>query len=307
MALTWDNVNAISRKYYVPKLVDNIFDSNAFFMRMKKKGKMPTYSGGTKIMQPIIYATNTSGGWYSGDANLTIDAVDTKTALEFNPKFGYQSITVLRTDILKNSGDAAVIDLVKAEFQVAERSMRDRFGTGLFSDGTDSESITGARVFCSTSSTYGGISQSTYSWLQSQVDSSSTTLTIPTLQTQFEAASEDNDMPTVAFTTGTLYNAYYGQLQPQQRFSDGDTARGGFKNILYNGIPVMIDSHVPANHWFFFNENYIDLRTHKDENFRFEPFLRVPQNNVNYAKIWWAGELVCSAPRYQALLSALTG
>ena len=38
MALTYGEISAITQKYYVPKLVDNIFDSNALLQRMKKKG-----------------------------------------------------------------------------------------------------------------------------------------------------------------------------------------------------------------------------------------------------------------------------
>ena len=304
--LTYDQLSSITKEKFIPKLVNNIFLSNVLFMRMKEKGNYKSLDGGKKILQPIIYAQNTSGGWYTGSDSLVTTGVQTRTALAFDWKFQYQSITLNRTDILQNMGDSQVIDLVKAEVEIAEMTMKDRFGTGLFSAGTDANSITGSRVFGSVSNTYGGISQTTNSWLQAQVDSTTTTLSITALQTLYELASEDTDQPTIGVTTRTLYNKLYGQYQPAQRFMDSDVAKGGFRNLLFNGVPVVVDSHTPANNFHFYNEDYLQLYYHSQENFRFEDFLRIPTQNTNFAKIWWAGEYVCSSPRKQAFATALT-
>jgi hypothetical protein len=53
---------------------------------------------------------------------------------------------------------------------------------------------------------------------------------------------------------------------------DKDTAKGGFSSLMFNGIPIIADSHAPASHLAFLNEKYLMLKAHKDEFFRFEPW-----------------------------------
>jgi hypothetical protein len=131
-------------------------------------------------------------------------------------------------------------------------------------------------------------------------------LSISALQTQFNAASVDNDQPTVALATRANYNRYYALLQPQQRFMDSDTAKGGFSSLMFNGVPLIADSHCPANHVFFLNENYLYLFAHKDEDMRFEPFVKPMNQNIRVGKVYWMGAIGSSNNRLHAKLSALT-
>lgn len=49
MALTYDQINAITQKKFMPKLYDNIFDSNPLLMRMKKGDGYKKIDGGERI------------------------------------------------------------------------------------------------------------------------------------------------------------------------------------------------------------------------------------------------------------------
>lgn len=216
MALTWDQVSGITAKKFIPKLVDNIFDSRPFFERMKRKNLMKL-DGGTQILQPLAYATTSSSGWYSGADTLSTADNEQITSADYDWKFSYVNMTIKRTDELKNSGDAAKISLAKSKAQLAEKTMADLLGTALWNAGTDSEAIGGLRHILSTSNTVGGISQSDNSWWAAQVDSSSTVVSMSALQTQFTAASIGADSPTVGFCTRSIYDLYYNLLQPQQR------------------------------------------------------------------------------------------
>jgi hypothetical protein len=158
----------------------------------------------------------------------------------------------------------------------------------------------------STSNTVGGISQSTYSWWAAQVDSSTTTLTIAALQSLYNNCSIGNDKPTIGIATKSIYNSYYALLQPQQRFMDSETAKGGFDSLMFNGMPLVVDSHDPASHLFMLNEAYLHLYYHPDENFRFEPFAKPINQNVKVAKIYWAGAFGSSNNRMHGKFSALT-
>lgn len=305
MALTYDQLSGITEKYFVPKLQDNIFDSNPYFKRIKSRS-LDVIDGGTSIMQPLEYALNGAGGWYTGAD--TLDTSDTQiiTAADYSWKQLYENISILRIEELKNSGDAAKISLVKSKMKNAEKSAMDRLGTGIYSAGTDSKSIIGLRVFCSTSNTVGGISQTDYSWWASNVDSTTTTMTMAALQAQYNEAVVDDMAPTVALTTRSLFNSYYGLLQPQQRFVDQEAAKGGFSSLMFNGIPVLPDSHAPSGHFFFINEDVVRLKVHKDENFRYAKFVEPSDQNVQIGKIYFAGAFVSGNNRLLAALTALT-
>lgn len=303
MPLTYDQISAITEKKFIPKLHDAIFDSNPLLQRMKKKGGVEKVDGGTSLMVPLNYAQITAGGWYAGSDTLDTTDNDIITAAEFQWKQLYVNISVKRSDELKNAGDAAKLKMVANKVKVAEKTMSDLLGTALFNSGTDAKAVAGLRQILSSSNTVGGISTSTYSWWAAQVDTSAT-LTIPNLQTQNTAATVDSEMPTVHICTRANYNRFYNLLQPAQRFLDTETAKGGFTSLMFNGKPVIPDSHCPANHWFQINEEHIKLYVMKDEDMRFEPFVKPVNQNVKTAKLYWMGAFGSSNNRLQVIHNA---
>ncbi len=304
MALTWDQISGITEKKFVKKLYDNVFDSNPLLQRLKKKS-YEKLDGGSSIMVPLNYATTTASGWYTGADTLSTSDNENISAAEYNWKQIYANISITRLDELKNSGDAQKVALVKSKTQIAEKTIMDTMGTAIYNDGSTANALVGLRSIINTTSTVGGIAQSTNSWWAAQVDSSTTTFSIAALQTQFNACSVDSDAPTVIMATRANYNRYYGQLQPQQRFMDSESAKGGFSSLMFNGIPFLADSHCPASHIFLLNENYLHLFVHKDEDMRFEPFIKPINQNVKVAKIFWMGALGSSNNRLHGKLSAV--
>jgi hypothetical protein len=304
MPLTYDQITAITEKKFLPKAVDNIFKSIPLMQRLQKK--MQKLDGGTSVLQPLNYAQASSGGWYSGADTLNNTDNDIITSAEFQWAQIYQSISISRRDELKNSGDAQKLNFVKTKMQVAEKSIRDTVATGCYNSGTDSKAIVGARTFISTSNTYGGISQSTYSWWQSNVDSTTTTLSISALQSQWSNASLNGDSPSVILSTSANYDRYYALLQPQQRFMDSETAKAGFTSLMFNGVPYIMDSKCPTGYVLLLNEEYLDLYVHKDENFRLEPFASPINQNVKVAHIFAMLCLASSNNRMHAGLTAIT-
>ena len=62
MALPFDQISAITIPYYVKKLVDSVYGSNALLSELDKV----MIEGGTQIQAPVISSQPTSGGYYSG-------------------------------------------------------------------------------------------------------------------------------------------------------------------------------------------------------------------------------------------------
>jgi hypothetical protein len=303
MALTYSEISAITQKYFIPKLVDNIFASNALLARMKSKVRKA--DGGESIMVPLAYATTTAAGWYSGMDTLTTTSNDQFTSAEFQYRQAYANITISRMDELKNSGKEQIVNFVKSKVQMAEKTLADNLGTGLYNAGTTTNAIEGLHLVTDVTGTYGGIAKATYSWWQAKQDTSTTALTIAALRGLVGDCTVDSDGPTAITCLQDYYDDLYGLLQPQQRFTDTETANGGFKNILFEGIPVIVDSHATSAHMYLLNEKYLELVVHKDEDFRFEPFTKPINQNASSAKVYWAGNLTCSNCRMQGTFTAL--
>lgn len=306
MALTYDQISAITQKKFIPKLYDNIFNSNPLLQRHRKRS-YELIDGGTSILVPLNYAAPSASGWYAGADTLNINDNDQVSAAEYSWKQLYTNISILRSDELKNAGDEQILSIVKSKVKIAEKNMEDLLGTGIFSNATDAKSIVGLRQIVSASNTVGGISQSTNSWWQSQVDSTTTTLSLSAMQTQWNLATIGSWSPSVAICTRSIFNSYYALLQPQQRFQDSSSAEGGFQSLMFNGLPVLPDSHCPSSTLFFLNEDYLHLFAHKEEDMRFEPFAKPVNQNIKIAKIYWMGAYGSSNNRLHAIMSAITG
>lgn len=305
MALT-SEISSLTQKYLVPKLIDNIFDSNILFQRAKKKGWYETIDGGTSVSLPLAYATTANAQRYSGSETLDISDTPQITEATFEWKEYAASIPVTRIDELKNSGKNAIVNLIKAKVQLAEKSLKNLLGTDMFNDGTTSKALIGLKLATAITGTYGTIAKGTYSWWQGNVDSTTTGITLSALQALQGDCTVDSDKPTVYVTTQDIFDDLWSAIQPQQRFADEDTFKAGFTNLLVNGIPVIVDSHCPSGYLFALNESYLHLYAHKDENFRFAPFRQPTNQNAKVAQIFWTGMLACDNCRMQGAMSALT-
>jgi CRISPR/Cas system CSM-associated protein Csm2 small subunit len=304
VALTNDQLTAITRKYYLKRAVDNIFQADAFLAEMKKKEM--NLDGGTSIMAPLAYATTSASDWYDGADVLNVTDNEQLTAADYQWKNIYANIAIKRTDELKNSGDAAVLNLLKTKVMLAEKTMRDKISTGLFSDGTTANSIIGLRRIVRINQTVGGIDQSTYSWWQSgNYDSTTTTLSLAAMQEVYNDCSIGNDTPNLLVSGRSNFNLFYALLQPQQRFVDQDKAKAGFTSLMFNGTPYVVDAHSPANHLYFLNTNYLKLCFHKKEKFRHTKFVEPWNQNVRLSKIYTMMAFGADNIRMQGALAAI--
>lgn len=283
---------------------DNIFKNVPLFSRLEKK--MKKQDGGLTIMQPLNYAQSTSIGWYSGADTLDNSDNEVISSAEFPWCQIYGSISISRRDELRNMGDAQKLNFVKSKVQIVEKSVKDTVAVAVYNSGSDAKAILGTRSFVTTGSTYGGISQSTYSWWQANVDSTTTTLSISALQSQWSNCSINGDSPTVATSTTANYDRLYSLLQPQQRFMDSESAKAGFTSLVFNGIPFIADSKCPTGYVYLLNEDYLDLYVHKDENFRMEPFAQPINQNVKVAHIYSMMVMASSNNRMHGVLTAIT-
>lgn len=301
---SFDQILATSRRYFAPKLADNIYTGIPTLQRLEEKG-LKLIDGGTSIVQPLEYAEG-NFQWFSGSETISTTDVDQYCAAEYAWKQCTAPVVISRIDELKNMGDAQVVDFVKSKMKSAKKTLKENMADAVYNAGSVANQIVGLRAIVDAGSSVGGLSQTSFSWWAAQEDTTTTTLGLVALEALKMAATEGSESPNVHYTTKTLFSKYWGLLQPQQRFSDSKSANAGFDNLLFDGKPVIADSHCPASHWFMINEEYLHLYVHKSENMVMSEFQEPVNQHVKIAHIFWAGALGSSNNRYHAKFDGLT-
>lgn len=308
-----DTVTAISRRYIIPRIVDNVYKSNSLFFRWWRANKV-SYQGGVNIQQPLMYKRMNGGGTYRGYQLLTIAPSTTVQNATFTWKQYYQAVTVDGLTLLRADSPLAVADYLAVMFKQAEMQMATTLGTGLWSDGATTNAITGLGLAIdngTTATSYGGIAHSGNSWWNSQIDSSTTTLSLTAMQALFGKAQSGGRAPTVGYATQTNYNRYWALCYQYQQFPvqpQGKTvqlAQAGFDNLLFNGMPILTDSHISSSNFYFLNEDYVTLTVASRAQFKIEDFQTPVNQDAMTAKLLWAGNLSISNISRQAKFTAL--
>ncbi len=128
----FDNIVATTlKKYFAPggKAVDNIFRRSAALDWLKTSAKLDSQGGATAVA-PIMNALNSTFQFYSGYDVLTpVHGEEIITAAEYQWKQAAIFVPMSGLEAAKNSGDKAIVNLLKAKTENAERTAAEQFET----------------------------------------------------------------------------------------------------------------------------------------------------------------------------------
>jgi hypothetical protein len=202
--------------------------------------------------------------------------------------------------------------------------MAEILGSAMWNNGSvakEIDGIEGAVDDGTVLATYGGLLRSSNTFWQAQYNGSTTALTLSAMQTMFGDCTNGGHHPTVIITTQTNYNRLWVLNQADVTINvgiggtDEILANAGFTNQLFNGVPVVVDSHCPTDgptgagsghHMYFLNEDFIWLAVSPRADFYLEDFQTPINQDAMVAKLFWAGNLCFNNVQLQGKMSALT-
>lgn len=301
------------------RMSDNVTKMNALMARLKKKGKIKTFSGGRQIMQELEYAENGTVIRFSGYDELDISPSDVFTQAIFDIKQYGVAVSISRLEEIQNHGKEQLIDLLDARIKNAERSLVNTLAVDMYSDGTASSSkqIGGLQLLVPddpTTGTVGGINRATWTfWRPYLYDLSvnSVTISATTIQavmnTTYMNITRGGDHPDLIVADNTYYSYFLASLQNIQRMTNPDLAELGFDNTKFLGADVIFDGGLgggcPSNRMYFLNTDYIHWRPSEIENFTTSEE-RFSVNQLAMVKlISWAGNMTLSNASLQAVVT----
>lgn len=313
-------VTAISRRYILPEITDNIYASNVLFFRLNKANKR-IVRGGYQIEVPLMYARFGTGGPYQGLDVLNVAPSDTIKNGAWDWRQHYVNVTVDGLTLIKTDSPEAIANFVQLYFAQAEMEMAENLAVGLFSSGTDAKEIDGLGMAVDdggVAPVYGGITRSSNTWWNAQDDSTTSTLSMSALNSHFGAVAEGGRHPTLILSRQEQYNRFWNLNIINQEFPvqpsghDEQLASAGFTNQLFNGVPWVVDSHVfdgpnsSNSSIVFLNEDYLYWAVSPRADFFLEPFQSPVNQDAMVAKMLWAGNLICTNASRQGKMSNIS-
>jgi hypothetical protein len=304
----FDSLLSTTLANYRSQLTDNVFTARPLTYFLMEKGRIRMLNGGTKIIEPLIYGTNSTVGSYSGYDSLSLTPQEGISAAEYEWKQYAASISISGIEEAKNNGEQEIINLLEAKIMQAEESMRESFNQMFFADGTGNggKDWNGLGNLVEASGTVGGIDRSTNAFWRSYEENTGGALTLAQMATAYNTVSVGNDHPDMILTTQTLFEKYEALLIPQLRYTDTKTADAGFQNLLFKAAPIVYDVHCPSGVMFVLNSKYLTLVGHSGKWFAQTSFVQPEDVDARYALIMCYGNLTCRNAAKQGKLTAKT-
>lgn len=304
----FDSLLSTTIANYRKRLTDNIFEARPLTFWLTDKGRMRMDNGGTKIVEPLLYGSNSTVGSYSGYDTVSLTPQEGISAAEFDWKQLAVSIAISGIEEAKNNGEQAILNLLDAKIMQAEETLKDKFSEMFFGNGTGNsgKDWLGLGAIVESGNTVGGIDSSTETWWRSYEENTAGALTLAQMTTAYNTVSNGNDHPDMILTTQTLFEKYESLLQPQLRYTDTKTADAGFQNLLFKAAPVAYDNDCTAGVVYFLNSKYLTLVGHSQKWFTQTEFVRPENMDARYALIFCYGNLTVRNRKRLGKLTAKT-
>lgn len=300
------------------KLADSVSENTALLHRLKEKGNNRLIGGGRTIVEELEYAENSTYKRYSGYETLDISPSDVFTAAEYNWKQVAVAVSISGLEMLQNSGQEKMIDLLESRIKNAERTMMNNLSADIYSDGTATNQVGGLQSLVAddpTTGTVGGIDRASWSFWRNQVvdftsdvgAASSSSNMQDGMNRAYLAASRNKEHPDLIVMDNEYFREYWASLQANQRFTNEKLSGTGFDNLKFMNADVVFDGGLggdcPSQHAYFLNTDYIKLKTHRDRNFApLEPDRFAVNQDAMVKLIGWAGNMCLSNAELQCVL-----
>jgi len=260
-------------------LFDNIFKDSAFLAAMRSMGGIDYQNGGERIRAPLMYGTNSTVKSYSDYDTLDTTPQDGMTTAFYEWAELGGTISISRKEERQNSGEAAIIGLLKSKIMQAEMSMREELNRQIlqgtvsgttFVPGNSAKDLNPLFWFLrkdntldpTTGGNVGNIDSTTYDWWRHHTavtDSGSAdtgndfALSVSTykglvvaLRRMYNFCSRGSGgSPNLIPMDQVTYETYENALDDKVRYTNTTLADMGFDNVKLRGATCVWDEVIP--------------------------------------------------------------
>lgn len=312
---SFNTIRSITHPLVAKKIADNITNKIPLLYLLNKMGNKEYESGGFDYRVPVFKELQ-SVQRYTGATVLSTNEADPVTSAQYVRKQLTVPIFATGTKMLQNTGSSpeTIINYLTVLIETAEESLKNGMDSDIFSANTETDlGITGLQNIVSTTPTTGvagGLDRSVYTFWQNQTAAITTNFStngLNAFRSLFFSCLRGDEFPTFGIITQSMYINLHRSLtstiqynQPSPKTAYGDLA---FEHIYFQGMPIMFGTNVPVNSGFFLNCKYLSFMVAKDRDFTIREFITPDNQDAMVARIYWAGNLICSNLSRQGVLT----
>jgi len=321
--ITYANLDTFTRETYDVGLVNEVTYATpflAFLLETRKPG-----SWGTKINVPFTYAqattTDTTVQVYGKTGIQDETFWDDEDSSEFyvEPSWIQRGVAIKQQDQDMNQGQAAIINLLDHKYDRLAEIIRMRLNGMTWSDGSATNSFKGIQYWVSDTPAVGTCANvdrtdTRFQYFIRNIADTTTTLAtfnISKLNKLYNDCSagggDQGRFPDFFITTQTIWEKLWDQSDTRQRLGVEDKllARLGWKNIEFNGKPVIWDKNCPAGHFYMLRKKDWEFRVFTNSNMFVSPWEHIAGQEALGKKMRIGGQIICKAPCRQGVMTAV--
>ena len=294
---------------------------NAQFGPVPMNGRAKsTMTGGESIRIRVNLGDNTTAKTLSGPWD-TVDTTpsDTVRHARINWKHYSATITLSDTDLLINRGPEMLSSLVRFETENALRSLAELAGEHGYDNGSVSSRATGLEQIAADSTLF-GLANTTYPTWKSRGLSARGTAAgsvsfasgsfaaqgLDDMLNSYLNASEGAVQPMVGLTTYDVFRFFEGSLQPQQRYTNSDSATAMFENLAFKRAPVFPDDNAVSGTLYWVNWDFVKAFILGGADLSVGPFERAEQQEARTSKVMLKWNLGVMDRRFANKMNSIT-
>lgn len=314
-----DEVTALSRHLVMPVITDQVYGTNALWFRWNRANKRQ-YQGGTHIEAPFIYDTFSAGGPYQGYDTLSTSTNETVKNGSWDWKQHYVPVSFDARTLIRMNTPLAAANEVTLKWEQARMAMANYLGIGLWSAGTNAKDLDGVQTMIDdggVSASYASLTRAANTYLNSQDDSATATLTWTGLMNMRANCNQGGHFPSIIVSRKEQYNRFLGLGIANQQFPIGPSGHdeqlfsAGFDNAVFEHIPWIVDDKCPDgpnasnSSIFFIDEEPIDIVITGDRDFYMRDFMVPTDQDAMVGYLLWMGNVINRRPQTSGVFRAI--
>lgn len=320
----FDQVAATTLQRYRPKLADNVTDKSAVMFYLKKNGGMEEQDGGRTLVEPIIFAENTTAGSFRDYDIIPTDPQGGISAAEYPWAQLAVSVSISgRQEFVNADNQVRVFSLLKGKTMQSQLTMTNLFNRQSHSDGSGNggKDITGFLAAIEDGATwnvYGGIDSNTQLYWRNQwigFDAFAGARTVAgflaevaqdyqvfrsVLTTFYNACARNTDKLKLMLMGQRVHEYFESTITINERYvkegniADSALANAGFEVLKFKSVGMVLDNLVnntsiaatATNQEIeACNTDFMKLVIGSGRNFMMTPFVRPYNQEAKIAQI----------------------
>jgi hypothetical protein len=274
----WNEVLSTTMHNMHGKLVDNVFRKRPLLEHLLSNGRVRIEDGGYSIVEQLLFNDGQADTYGEWDL-INVKPSNAVTAAQFFWKQFFATIAISALEKAQNNGKSQIINVTEAKIKQAEQTLRKKLSGmlyGTYASAVPANDWNSLLTLIDNVAPTGGIDPATEAWWKSYVAAVGA-VDAAGLETAMRTAvmtTSDNggDEVDAIFTDPATYAFYESTLTPQVRYTDTNKANLGFRNLLFENVPLMWDADCPAGTMLGINSEYVGLVIHRDRNFAHSGF-----------------------------------